>query len=221
MSDYDDMPDNLPATVDDTGPDSGGRLAEIQNLMAEGDHGPYWKGSRADALQKEYRDLLDRQGGDDLGKTDEGLARVEGVSTPDLADTMAAHDLSEGAARTAISTAMAIADLVPLEDRSFFDQSFGGLTDETRAAIVRELASPSPSDAEPASDSVLQTLTERGCGELLREWGSGAARAVGVANARVNNVIDSIDNDEAAEDFVVWFNGLSGGELSAILRMIA
>ncbi len=148
------------------------------------------------------------------------MIQVEGVETPGLADTMAAHDLSEGEARTAISTVMAIAELVPKEDRAFFDASFGGLADET-VAIVRELANPAPERAKSASQDVLDNLAAHGVGELLREWGIGAARRVGIANARVNRMRDSLESDEAAEDFVVWFNGLSGPELNAILRVIA
>ena len=100
---------------------------------------------------------------------------------------------------------------------AFFDASFAGLADGTRAAIIRELGSADPERAEPASGRTLQALEERDCGELVREWGIGAARRVGIARDRVDAVIDNPESDEAANELVTWFNHLSGPELSAIL----
>ena len=87
--------------------------------------------------------------------------------------------------------------------------------------IIRELGSPAPERAGPASDRALQDLEERDCGKLLRDWGTVAARRVGSARDRIDAVIDSPESDEAANELATWFNHVSGPELSAILRMTA
>ncbi len=156
--------------------------------------------------------------------TADDLVQVEGFATPSLAE-VAAHfgtgPDADAKATEAINQAQMILEATPEADRGILDSSGASLADATRMAIITELSRPAPARAEHASEAVLQRLEKHGCGDLLREWGRGAARRVGIANERVNNIIDACATDEDADVFVHWFNNLTGGEMMAILRTAA
>ncbi len=161
---------------------------------------------------------------DDSEPTADDLIQVEGFRTPTLAE-VAVHfgtgPDADAKAAEAINNAQMILEATPEADRMLLDTSVASLPNSARIAIIGELARSAPEHAEHASEAVLQRLEKHGCGELLREWGIGAARRVGAANARVNNIIDACATDEDAEEFVTWFNNLTGGELCAILSTVA
>ncbi len=201
--------DNLPAAPDD----NADRKEEIQTLMAD-QGGDYWQGPKAERLQAEYRNLL----GAEVPAGD--LIEVEGFRTPTLAEADG-WGLDATAGRESVNRAMMILDNVPEADREYFDTSIAGLSDDTRGAMIAELSQPRPEDTTDASPAVLSRLEAHGCGRVLQEWGIGAPRRVGIAEARVNAVIDAIPSDEEASEFVRWFDNLTGPEMSAILRATA
>ena len=191
----------------------------------------YWNSEKK---QAKFRELDGREAGEAADRADdsvsveaqetdaEELVQVEGVSTPAVADWQAAvPGMDAEQATDAINKGMLILEAVPEADRELFDTSLAGLPVSARVAIIAGLSLPPPESAADASKAVLQTLEQKGCGPLLREWGIGAARRIGIANARIGLVQDACETDQEETEFTTWFNNLSGGELTAILRMVA
>lgn len=209
--------DNLPAAPDATA----NRKEEIQTLMAD-QGGEYWQGPKAERLQAEYRNLLGTEvpAGSNAAQADNDLFEVAGFRTPTLAET-GEWGLDAASGKESINRAMMILDNVPEADREYFDTSIAGLSDDTRGAMIAELSQPRPEDTTDASPAVLSRLEAHGCGRVLQEWGIGAPRRVGIAEARVNAVIDTIPSDQEAAEFVRWFDNLTGPEMSAVLRATA
>ena len=216
-SPLDSAAENLPAAPDENAE----RKEEIRELMAD-TRGPYWNGPKAERLQAEYRNLLGAEvpPGSNAAQADNDLFEVEGFRTPTLAEADG-WGLDATAGRESVNRAMMILDNVPEADREYFDTSIAGLSDDTRGAMIAELSQPRPEDTTDASPAVLSRLEAHGCGRVLQEWGIGAPRRVGIAEARVNAVIDAIPSDEEASEFVRWFDNLTGPEMSAILRATA
>ena len=210
-------------------------MADPSGKQYDGDWSSHY--THNETKQTRARELLAREAGEPVEAADraddpapvegqeadaEELVQVEGFETPAVADVQAmVPGMDTEQATESIDRAMMILQEVPEADRELFDTSLAGLPVSARVAIVAGLSLPPPESAADASKAVLQTLEAKGCGPLLQEWGIGASRRVGIANARVNAVIDGIESDQDAQEFTTWFNNLSGGELSAILRMVA
>ncbi len=205
-------------------------MADPSGKQYDGDWSSHY--SHNETKQTRARELLAREAGEPVGAADPAengavddqpdLIQVAGVETPAVADWQAAvPDMTAEQATDAINKGMMILQEVPAAARELFDTSLAGLPVSARVAIVAGLSLPPPDSAADASKAVLQTLEAKGCGPLLQEWGIGASRRVGIANARVNAVIDACETDQDAQEFTTWFDNLSGGELTAILRMVA
>ncbi len=99
------------------------RIAEIEGLMSD-TYSEYWRGPKADILQREYRDLID--GGQPASEVAEAL----GISE-DMASDMQAR---VGSAFESIDTGA-------------LDSAFEGLSDEAQGIASAVLADPSKREA--------------------------------------------------------------------------
>ena len=147
----DDMPDDLPATTGDAVPDSGGRLAEIEELMTD-TRGEYWQGPRAERLQAEYRGLLDRQG-DDQGETAESAqlaesevsGALENLSAMGTVGAQFADEIRDNGAKLTLEamedTRIAILGDIGASANEVI-AAFDGLDGNVRAAVYAEFGNP-------------------------------------------------------------------------------
>lgn len=260
MSDeFDDMPDDLPAElpIEDMDqplgqPETSGavvsdalteaglstnpttRLAEIQDLMAEGDHGPYWKGPHADSLQAEYRNLLDRQDGNDLGETAEPAQLGEGDVSVALDNLSAMGEVGaqfaseirgDGAKLTLEAMEDTRAGILAEIGASANEvaSAFDGLDDNVRAAVFAEFGNPYvPQLPEADAADVAQFTQEASAGKILgAEWGDETPRKLANVFHRWGRIVERLSDTEFVELDDFWRNRLRANERASILRRLA
>lgn len=210
------------------------RLAEIQNLMAEGDHGPYWKGPHKDALQAEYRNLLDRQDDDDLRETAEPAQLAEGdvslaLDTLSGMGTIGAQFSDEIRGDGAKLTLQAMEDTrvgVLAEIGASANEvtmAFDGLDDNVRAAVYAEFSNPYvPQLPQADSADVAQFTQEASAGKILgAEWGDETPRKLANVLYRWDRLTERLSDTEMVELDDFWRHRLRANERAAILRKLA
>lgn len=224
----DGPPDNLPVPAEPSAVDS--EIATLREEMRGGPDSPYWRDPRK---QDRYRALQESKVAPHPAPAqsntvpatappqDSRLVEVEGFDTPSVLDAMTIIGGGEDVAVEAINRAQTMLWMVPVGDREAFNTLAGAFSDDGRFAIVRELAAPAPENANHASSTVLDRLVALGAGPLLRDFGIGAPRRIGLAEARVNRLLDAMPTEEDAKQLQTAINGMSGGELMAVLRTLA
>ena len=227
-----DAPDNLPATTGAEAPESAGRLAEIEDMMAD-TRGPYWNGSKSDALQAEYRELLDRQGGDTAAQAgaDQAMTAADVAGSLDVIGAMGevgaewASDLRDSGNLGALEVSENVRSDIMADMGTTADEvasAFDGLGDNVRAAVYRELGSayvPQQPAADPAD---LAEFSGTSAGQILvEEWGDEAGRKLAVALYRWDRMIADLTETEEAEIDDFYRLRLRPQERAAVLRRLA
>jgi hypothetical protein len=119
------------------------------------------------------------------------------------------------------TTAQAILEAVPdvVEFEAGFDAMFDDLPEHAQTAIRYELAQPPDSPARPASDADLKRFatTDEGA-DLVKAWGREAGRKLATVRARLDRLLRSGGDMEAAVD---WFEQLTSEEARGVLNALA
>ncbi len=216
------------------GPDAAtARRAEIETLMAD-PRSKYWRGSRSEAIQAEYRDLIAVDGEPGApAPADQAVALsdadvssvIENVAAMGEVGAAWAEELGRGGGKEALEHAEDVR-LAILGDLGAaageIAQAFDTLDDNVRVALHRELANPYVPQLPPADGDALAQFGETGAGEILaKEWGDDAARRLNIALYRWNRLTENLDDAEfdSIDDF--FRNRLRTHERAAVLRRLA
>ena len=213
------------------------RRTEIEGMMGD-PRSPYWKGSKADKLQAEYRSLLGderpRAQANAVGADRQAVALTDGdvsnaiENVAAMGDTGAewAAELSKGGAKGALGhmedTRLAILGGMGAAAGDVAQAFDDNLSDNVRASVFRELANPYVPRLPPASRDDLATFAEAGAGAILvKEWGADAARNLAVALHRWDRLTQYLSDEEFDQLDDFYLNRLTDTERAAILRRLA
>jgi hypothetical protein len=202
----------------------GTELEQIHEMMRT-DRTSYF---RNEEMQARYQELL-AEGPDVVASPDfEGPLPlpVEQSSAglraagPELAKLVGewedAHSLP-GFIRNVQNAVLSIVSEFPNREQRAFMARFDRLPEKAIAAVYRELSLGKPNYIPEASEAAVANFATSPEGaELVREWGYGAARRVGVIKTRYARAL--ADMGSAAPAFRAWFNDLDYAEAKAILR---
>lgn len=212
------------------------RRTEIEKLMAD-PHSKYWRGSRSEAIQAEYRDLLDGErppAQADAGGADQQAVQVSDADVDNAIGNLAAMgtvgqdfagELSRGGAkgklgvmedaRKAILAGMgdAAADVV---------QAFeANLSADAKAAVYKEMATPYAERQPDASADELARFRETGAGKILSaEWKGATAQNLSRALYRWDRMAMDLD-DADADQLDDEYQRLTTAEKVAVTRHLA
>ena len=228
----DDAPDAVETAPAETALVPSDRKTELEGMMAD-TRGPYWNGSKSDALQAEYRDLLDRQGGDTAAQAgaDQAMTAADVAGSLDVIGAMGevgadwASDLRDSGNLGALEVSENVRSDIMADMGVTADEvasAFDGLGDNVRAAVYRELGSayvPQQPAADPAD---LEEFSGTSAGQILvREWGDDAGRKLAVALYRWERTVEGLSDTEFAELDDFYRLRLRPQERAAVLRRLA
>jgi hypothetical protein len=137
-----------------------------------------------------------------------------------LAARETANERAEQAKQTQ-ATVQAVLDGVADSEafESGFESVWADLPEHAQAAIRQELAMPPDSPARPASEADLERFSSTPEGaELAKEWGKDAGRKLAAVRARMDRMLLSGGDMEAA---VEWFDQLTSAEAKSVLSALA
>jgi hypothetical protein len=200
-----------------------GELEKISEVMRT-DRNAYFRDT---AMQERYAELLS-QGPDVVASDFEGPTALPvdkssaglRAAGPELAKLVGewedTHALPEMIRNTQNIVIRIVSEFPDREQRAFMAR-FDRLPEKAIAAVYRELSLGAPNYVAEASDAAVANFATSPEGaELVREWGHGAARRVGVIKARYARAL--ADMGSAAPAFRAWFNDLEIDEAKAILK---
>jgi hypothetical protein len=200
-------------------------LEQIQEVMRT-DRNAYF---RDQAMQDRYAELLAAENPEaaEVGGEGPELLPVEearsgliarGGELADLAEEWSQmHSFPELLRNTQNAVLSIVGEFSEREQRAFMAR-FDELPAKAVASIYNELAMGKPNYIPEASEEAVAAFSETPEGaELVREWGYGAARRVGIVKARWARAASAM-GASAYASVKSWFNGLETNQAKAVLR---
>jgi hypothetical protein len=123
--------------------------------------------------------------------------------------------------KTAQRTATVALDALEEEDRASLEESYDALPPAAQTEIMRFLAVKG--GAFPAaSDAALQQFaeSEEVGGELVKDWGRGAGRKLGVVRGRLGLMLKSMPPEDRTKA-EAWFDALPAQQAKAVMKALA
>jgi hypothetical protein len=120
------------------------------------------------------------------------------------------------------STAEAMMEGMTAEERGSFVQAFDALPEGAATAIYSFLAIDPGGSVREASAGDLETFAAHGeaCADVLKGWGRNAARQYATASARVDLMLSSMSEADAAKA-EAWFRALSAAQKASVIKALA
>ena len=193
-------------------------LAEIDRLRRKDKHA-YWKD---EALLARERYLITLRG---QLKAPAAPASKEDSQYDGSAldkDLLAQWERQGGVAyhlKTAQDAARAAMDALEPDEAQALMGSFDQLPASAQTSIFGFLA-VEPGAWRPATDDFIEEFRESDCGDLVKEWGSQAAKKFGVVLGRLNMMLKAMTPADRTKA-EAWFFGLPAAQAVAVMKALA
>jgi hypothetical protein len=207
--------------------------AELRNLaeLRKSDAKKYW----GEEVQARERELIGEQQRLKAGTTPQkesdgevegdapALVRSDGSDlAPELREAWEKQGGLQHHLGRAQSTAEAMMEAMSAEERGSFVQAFNALPEGAATAIYSFLAIDPGGSVREASAGDLEVFSAHGeaCADVLQEWGRNAARKYATASARVDLMLSSMSEADAAKA-EAWFRALSAAQKASVVKALA